>query len=169
VFAFAAIVGHPQAAAFDYVPLLFIAYVIYAIVSSLAKAAKQAQKAQQTQQQSMSAASVPQSVAPAAPTMTADAVRAALARRAAAIVSRIAPSVGPSPARGLPDSAPASLGTASPLSTPSLTLIGDTPDAPPDLRSLLANLPPAAQAIVASAVIGPCAAHRGGGHIPEDW
>jgi hypothetical protein len=156
--------GHPQAAAFDFLPLLFVAYIVYAIISSLAKAAKQAQ-----QSASVSVLSEPQTAAAAAPAMTADAVRAALARRAAAIVSRIAPAAAP--VRGLPDTAPASLRLASPAgSTASLTLIGDVTDnAPSDLRSLLASLPPAAQAIVASAVIGPCAAHRGGGHIPEDW
>jgi hypothetical protein len=38
-----------------------------------------------------------------------------------------------------------------------------------DLKALLASLPLAAQAVVAAAVVGPCAAHRGGGHQPEDW
>jgi hypothetical protein len=101
---------------------------------------------------------------------------AAAAARAQAAVAQISRSVQSfaRPATIVSASAPSTLanlgsrGDASPLqSPPDLSLLF----APSrmDLSTLLASLPPAAQAIVASAVIGPCAAHRGGGHNPEDW
>jgi hypothetical protein len=169
--AFAAIPS-TQAAAFDYVPLLFVAYVIYAIVSGLVKAARQAQR-------------VLSQPAPAGQSLTAgqpvtvDQVRATLALRRAATARVQQPAAAPaSPVVVRLSSQPSALafpaGAATnaqmdalaPMSySNSLGIISGSMD----ISALLASLPPAAQAIVASAVIGPCAAHRGGGHIPEDW
>ena len=168
----------PIMAAIDYIPLLFLIYVIFAVFSSLVKAARQAVRP---------SANAPVSTAPspgtpaAQPAVTADQIRAALERRLAAAAARAsaaqaqaqaapaaivqtiqAPQTASAPMPPLPDAgAPA---------IPSLGVPADMMPAPAaNLASLLVSLPPAAQAMVASAVIGPCAAHRGGGHQPEDW
>ncbi len=163
--AFASI-AYTQAAAFDFVPLLFVAYVIYAIVSALVKAARQAQK------------TIAQAI-PDGQQVTTDQVRAALAlRRAVAARVQQPPPSSAAPVvvrlTSSPSSVAAQFGAATsaqmdalaPMSySDSLGIISGSMD----ISALLASLPPAAQAIVASAVIGPCAAHRGGGHNPEDW
>ena len=168
MFVFAAI-PQVQAAAFDFVPLLFVAYVIYAIVSALVKAARQAQT------------TVTQA-APQAQQMTADQVRATLALRRAA-AARVRPPAPPAVAPAAPvvvrlSSQPSALtfpaGAATNAQMDALAPMSYSDSlgnisGSMDLSALLTSLPPAAQAIVASAVIGQCAAHRGGGHNPEDW
>jgi len=158
------------------IPVLFVIYVIYAIFSSMTKAIKQAAQAQQT---------VSDDAAPAQPQMTAADVRLALQRRLAAAAAARAQAAGAqaaasvlAPARPAPSIVPISASATLPgFSAPGDSLqMQSLPDgslalAPSgmNLTTLLASLPPAAQAVVASAVIGPCAAHRGGGHNPEDW
>ena len=158
-----------QAADVNFVPLLFVAYIVYAIIASLVKAAKQVAQASTAATSTTQAVPVPQ--------VTAEQVRAALARRvmaaAAARSGELSPptpvvqrmtspvvvtSVGSPPASSVGDLLPA-------LTAPDVGQLG----APADFAALMASLPPAAQAVVAAAVIGPCAAHRGGGHNPEDW
>lgn len=165
-----AIVASVRAADFNLVPILFAAYVIYAIFVSLGKAAKQARQAQQPQSVA--------STAPPAPVMTADDVRAALGRRVTAIVQQAASAratvrtvsasaLAPPPARvSLDLTLPAPMAPQPPVGPVDITQTGAQAV---DLKALVAGLPPAASAIIASAVIGPCAAHRGGGHNPEDW
>lgn len=171
--AMATVATYPMAASFnDLIPLLFIAYVIFAIIASLAKAVKQARQA----------ATRGTDVTPA-PGMTADQVRSALAQRRAvlqATLQRVAtvPTQGPQPARpqtstiNLSAQAAQAFEDGSMGTTSVLTAVGDQPPGPSSAPTLVAafkSLPPAALAIVASAVIGPCAAHRGAGHQPEDW
>lgn len=159
----------------NFIPILFVIYVIYAIFSSMAKAIKQASQAQQDSSATDASAQ---------PQMSAADVRLALQRRLAAAAAaraqaaaaqtaqsaqapaRSAPVVPVSASSMLPDlgSPGDALQTQSPTDA---SLIFVRPAM--DLSTLLANLPLAAQAIVAGAVIGPCAAHRGGGHTPEDW
>jgi len=168
MFSFA--IAHTQAASFDdFVPILFVIYVIYAIVSAAVKGAKQVRQA----------VSEAASTAPApGQQVNADQVRAALARRLAAVKLPPLPSSQPTPVVVRLSSQPSALafpvGAATnaqmdamaPMSySDPLGVISGSMD----IAALLASLPPAAQAIVASAVIGPCAAHRGGGHVTEDW
>jgi len=159
----------------NFIPFLFILYVLYAIFSSVSKAIKQAAQAQN---------SAGSSDTSTAPQMTAADVRLALQRRltaaaaarAQAAAAQTTPSVQPM-ARPAPivsvSASSTSAGLASAADGSQLQALPDIPlltaSSPMDLSTLLASLPPAAQAIVASAVIGPCAAHRGGGHNPEDW
>jgi hypothetical protein len=120
--------------------------------------------------------------APAPQGMTAEQVRAALARRrlaqtvAAAAAARTAASA-PAPPTAPSFAAPVqlqqtydsggSLGSSQTASGPA-DLLG-TSTSTLSWPSLLKSLPPAAVAMLATAVIGPCAAHRGSGHQPEDW
>lgn len=160
----------------NFIPFLFIIYVLYAIFSSMAKAIKQAASAQQQAASTTDTATQPQ--------MTAADVRLALQRRltaaaaaraqaAAAQAGPIVQSVGrPAPVVPVPSSSTLSdLGLAPIASQTPSAADASLVIAPSgkDLSTLLASLPLAAQAIVASSVIGPCAAHRGGGHNPEDW
>lgn len=167
----------------DYLPILFVIYVIFAIISQIGKAARQAAQAQK--------AAASQAPASDQPQMTAADVRLALQRRlAAAAAARAQTSQAPAqaapravtmPAASRITSTPAA-SSALPSALADLSSPGDMlqaqalPDSTlpgfqpsMDLSSLLASLPLAAQAVVASAVIGPCASHRGGGHDPEDW
>lgn len=158
---------------FSFVPLIFIAYVVYTIIASLVKAARQAQQAQGDGSQP----------GPVAPGMTADQVRGALIQRLASLSAaqqrRVPVSAAPVSA---PPPAPVATQTQANDRAPSfddsslqgglqlLSAPGDAPaQAAGDLASRFAALPAAAQAVVASAIIGPCAAHRGAGHQPEDW
>ena len=160
----------------NFVPILFIIYVIYAIFSSMAKAIKQAAQAQQQAASTADTSAQPQ--------MSAADVRLALQRRLAAAAAARAQAAAQTtqsaqaPARPAPVVVPASASPMLPdfgspgdslqvqsLTDASLMLVRPAMD----LSTLLANLPLAAQAIVAGAVIGPCAAHRGAGHTPEDW
>jgi len=161
-----ATIAHTQAASFDFLPLLFVVYVIYAIVTALIKGAKQVRQA-------VSQATLP------APEVAADQVRATLARRLAAV--RLPP-VPATPAAApvvvrlssQPSALAFPVGAATNAQMDALApmsysdALGNISGSM-DISALLKSLPPAAQAIVASAVIGPCAAHRGGGHNPEDW
>jgi len=158
----------------NFIPFLFILYVLYAIFSSVSKAIKQAAQAQK------SAGSSDMSIEPQ---MTAADVRLALQRRlTAAAAARAQAAVAQTTQSAQPFARPASIVSVSASSSANLASGGDssqlqalpdipllTESSPMGLSTLLASLPPAAQAIVASAVIGPCAAHRGGGHNPEDW
>ena len=169
-----------QEAAFDFVPLLFIAYVVYAIISSLVKAAKQATQANPPATSTTMSSATAVGTGNAAPQMTAVQVRAALTRRMTAASARAAAAVAtaaPVAARSAPSIVITSqgfvpivdegvAGALQPLLSPSDAVASLTPT---DFATLFATLPPAAQAVVASAVIGPCAAHRGSGHNPEDW
>jgi hypothetical protein len=159
----------------DFIPFLFIIYVIYAIFSSMTKAMKQAANAQQAAS-TTDTSSQPQMSATDVRLALQRRLTAAAAARAQAATAQAAPSTQ-SIARSAPvvavsaSSTPASLGYGADASQ-----IQSLPDsslmiAPSgaNLSTLLASLPLAAQAVVASAVIGPCAAHRGGGHNPEDW
>ena len=158
----------------NFIPFLFILYVLYAIFSSVSKAIKQAAQAQ--------AAS--SSDASTQPQMTAADVRLALQRRlTVAAAARAQAAVAQTTQSVQTFARPASIVSVSASSTPAnvgSATVASQMQSPPDLSllfaptrvnlsTLLASLPPAAQAIVASAVIGPCAAHRGGGHNPEDW
>lgn len=163
-------------------PLLFVIYVIYSIVSQIAKAARQQQAARNASQ------AAPAAPADAPPGQTyEDRLRALQAeRRAAATALQAATQAQrartvPASVAAVPAMAPArvtspvtaSLAPPARLTTPDpfaapLAMMSDSTSGP-DLTALLTSLPPAAQAIVAGVVIGPCAAHRGGGHIPEDW
>jgi hypothetical protein len=156
---------------FNFVPVVFIAYVVYTIISSLIKAARQAQQAQSPTAQSE----------PVAAGMTADQVRGALVRRLAALSASqqqraAVPSISTSPPpvpTGIRanDRAPSFDDSAMQGGLQLLTAPGDPSgqSGGGDLASKFAGLPAAAQAVVASAIIGPCAAHRGAGHQPEDW
>jgi hypothetical protein len=170
-------------AAIDFVPLLIIAYVVYAIIASLIRVGRQAR----TQAQGQPQPQVP--VGPGATpaqTFTADQVRAALAKRRAALQAAPPPKpVASRPLQAAP--VPAVATGISALSPPApvpsadamqtlqlLTAPGDAAmtlsgTGAVDLRTAMAGIPPAALAIIASAIIGPCAAHRGAGHQPEDW
>jgi|SRR5690348_1691841 len=158
----------------NFIPFLFILYVIYAIVSSMAKAIKQAAQAQQA---------TSTTDAPSQPQMTAADVRLALQRRLAAaaaaraqatVAAQPAPAPARPPALVVPVSASSTLpdfgmpGDALQIQSPPDAVMSFAPSGI-DLTTLLASLPLAAKAVVASAVIGPCASHRGGGHDPEDW
>jgi len=177
--ALAAQAGHGpalRAAALDFVPLLFILYVVYAIVSSLFKMGKQAMQSVKTAPPVDDASQPPiqadarlvlQRRLAAAAAARAEAARAASAARVQAAVggANAAPPVSalasrPPPLPAMPDTLQAQVGYDSVSSAASGTL---------DLASLMASLPLAARAVLASAVIGPCAAHRGVGHEPEDW
>jgi hypothetical protein len=167
-----------RAADFDIVPWLIAAYVVFGLISALVRLIRQAGKAQSGGQQPSAGQAT---AAPAPQGMTAEQVRAALARRrlaqtvAAAAVRISAPA--PAPA------APPTFDTTVQLQ-PSYDAGGSqgssqTGSGQADAHggstgamswpSLLKSLPPAAVAILATAVIGPCAAHRGAGHQPEDW
>jgi len=159
----------------NFIPFLFVLYVIYAIFSSVSKAVKQAAQAQNSAGSSDTSTE---------PQMTAADVRLALQRRlTAAAAARAQAAVAQTSQSVQTLARPASIVSVSASST-SATLgsagAASQMQSPADLSllfaptrvnlsTLLASLPPAAQAIVASAVIGPCAAHRGGGHNPEDW
>jgi hypothetical protein len=173
----------PMQASINLVPLLFLAYVAYAIITAIAKASRAAQ-AQRTAQQAPA-----QSIQPSV-----DQVRAALAQRAqrlataqaaaraasraAAVQTQAAPppppaSLTPTLRAPTPDATAAAAWDMSvmPLMTDAYATIGAAPTSAPkavDLASVL-GLQPAALAIVARAVIGPCAARSGMGHNPEDW
>lgn len=159
----------------NFIPILFVIYVIYAIFSSMAKAIKQAAQAQEA------ASATDTSVQPQ---LSAADVRLALQRRLAAAAAARAQAAAAQTAQSaaplsrtpavVPIPAPSTLtdfGTAGDAlqvqSLPDGPLLTARPSV--NLSMLLASLPLAAQAVVASAVIGPCAAHRGGGHDPEDW
>ena len=159
----------------NFIPFLFVIYVIYAIFSSVSKAIKQAAQAQQAASASDTST---------APQMTAADVRLALQRRLTAAAEARAQAAAAQVAQSAqPVARPSPIVSASASS--SFANLGSSSDpsqmqSPPDLSllfapshvnlaTLFASLPPAAQAVVASAVIGPCAAHRGGGHTPEDW
>ncbi|HET9342168.1 MAG TPA: hypothetical protein VFO25_04575 [Candidatus Eremiobacteraceae bacterium] len=159
----------------NFIPFLFILYVIYAIFTSVSKAIRQAAQSQQAASSSDTSTALQ---------MTAADVRLALQRRLTAAAAARAQATAVQAAQSAqPVARPAPIVSISASST--LANLGSGGDAsqmqsPPDLSllfapthvnlsTLLASLPPAAQAIVASAVIGPCAAHRGGGHTPEDW
>ena len=160
----------------DFIPFLFIIYVIYAIFSSMAKAVKQAAKVQQAASTTDTSSQQP---------LTAADVRLALQRRltaaaaarsqaAAAQAAANAPSVAlsvPAVAAVSASSTQPDFGAAAGAQQMQIASDGSMTLAPSGMNfsTLLATLPAAAQAIVASAVIGPCAAHRGGGHNPEDW
>jgi hypothetical protein len=156
---------------FNFVPVVFIAYVVYTIIASLIKAARQAQQAQIPAAQGD----------PVAAGMTADQVRGALVRRLAALSASqqqrsAVPSISAAPpvpiGTGIRanDRAPSFDDSAMQGGLQLLTAPGDPSGQPGgDLASKFAALPAAAQAMVASAIIGPCAAHRGAGHQPEDW
>lgn len=159
----------------NFIPFLFVIYVLWAIFSSMSKAIKQAAQA------AKAAASSDTSTEPQ---MTAADVRLALQRRLTAAaaaraqaaaaqaapisqpVARPAPVVAVSASAPMPDIGLASAAPQTLSPADASLMIAPTGM---DLSTLLATLPLAAQAIVASAVIGPCAAHRGGGHNPEDW
>jgi len=170
----------------NFIPFLFVIYVIYAIFSSMAKAIKQAAQAQQAAQTQAPSATD----ASGQPQLSAADVRLALQRRLAAAAAARAQAAAAqtaaaqavqsaqAAARPAPVIVPVSMSATLPdfgspgdaLQIQSLTDASLMPARPAmNLSSLLASLPLAAQAIVAGAVIGPCAAHRGGGHIPEDW
>lgn len=171
----AALGGNVIAADFPLIPLLIVAYVIWTVIASLAKTARQAGQRATTLAGPASS--------PPAPAMTADQVRAALARRRAALLAAQQQSTPPSPVRQatppavsaalppLPDVAP----LPDMLAPAAMDVLPNPVDAMTSstggLRIAIARLalPAAALAVIASAVIGPCAAHRGGGHQPEDW
>ena len=166
----------PIIAAIDFVPLLFLIYVIFAVISSLVKAARQAVRPPAN----TPASSTPSpGVAAGQPAFTADQVRAALERRLAAAAARASAAqaqAGPAPivqTIQAPQAVSAPMPPLPDAGAPGMPLMSVPADLLPppkaNLASLLVSLPPAAQAVVASAVIGPCAAHRGGGHQPEDW
>ncbi len=159
-------------AAIDFVPLLFLVYVVIVIFSSLVKAARQIAKGAT----SAGSLQAPQPGTPAQPLFTADQVRAVLERRVAAAAAARAAAMNtqPTPAPVIQPVQPAvsalpAATAASPFDMTTFTLPGESAAPPVDLTTLLQGLPLAAQAVVAAAVIGPCAAHRGGGHNPEDW
>jgi hypothetical protein len=172
---------HPLQADVNFIPILFAAYVVYAIIASLIKAARQSQ----------AAATDATAAAPVGQGMTADDVRAALAKRRAALTAALqrqaaaeqaaamkAPRI-PQPVTLAPAAAkavgPASI--VSDLDTGAMQVLTPMSEAAAfgaasfDLKfdRYVASMPFGVQAIVASAVIGPCAAHRGAGHQPEDW
>ena len=166
----------PVFAAIDLIPLLFLAYVVIAVFTSLARAARQAAA------RSSGSEPPPAPGTAAQAQINADQIRAALERRLAAAAARAAAAQAPAaqPMTMTPTPIVQTIQAAPPASALAPALFAAPPAllsvplepataAPADLKTLLTSLPPAAQAIVASAVIGPCAAHRGGGHQPEDW
>jgi hypothetical protein len=181
----------PMQASISIVPLLFLAYVAYAIFTAIAKASRAARQAQSAQQQS-------QQQPPAASTMDAQQMRSVLVQRAQALAAQqaaaraaaraaaqtavrpqpppqpspqVSVSLQPQPLAPTPEAATAWDLSVMPLMTDPYATIGAAPvrsSQSVDFASAL-SLPPAALAIVARAVIGPCAAHTGAGHNPEDW
>jgi len=163
-------------ASFDLVPVLIAAYVLYAVISGIARTAKRANAQRQAP-----AATI---AAPATAAMTAQQVRATLAQRLAAQLAaqqravelaQAQRSAAPAAASASPTaSASVPIASAMPtdytLAMPMLSVNMEAPASTQSADFLSAlNLPPAALAIVARAVIGPCAAHAGAGHTPEDW
>lgn len=177
----------------SFLPVLFIIYVVYAIFSSIAKVARQAAQAQKAANAPSTAQ--PDQAQPTLADVRAALERrmaAVAAARAQAVQASQAAPVAQSVPAGRPGlvaprpvampQPPAVVSVSSSAAMPMLATPGDMfqPQALADtaigaapagvsLTSLLASLPLAAQAVVASSVIGPCASHRGGGHDPEDW
>jgi hypothetical protein len=146
----------------DVVPILIVGYVLFGIISAFVRLIRQAGKANQAQPAA--------AAAPSSPGLTADQVRANLARRRiaqgrAAAAAPAVPAVVAAPPPRIYDVTASSM---DPLSISSVGLLsGPAPDI--SLVKLWTTLPPAAVAVLASAIIGPCAARRGSGHQPEDW
>jgi hypothetical protein len=153
-------------ASFDLVPVLIAAYVLYAVISGIARTVRRANAPRQT----------PSSTAPATAPMTVQQARATLAQRLGAQLAAQQRAIDAAQAQRSAPSAAASVPIAPAMPTdlsmgmPTLTvdLPAQASTQSTDFRSTL-QLPPAALAIVARVVIGPCAAHAGAGHNPEDW
>jgi hypothetical protein len=149
----------------DVVPILIVGYVLFGIISAFVRLIRQAGKANQAQPAA--------AAAPPSPGLTADQVRANLARRRiaqarAAAAAPAVPAVVAAPPAPPPRIYDVTASSMDPLSISSVGLLsGPAPDI--SLVKLWTTLPPAAVAVLASAIIGPCAARRGSGHQPEDW
>lgn len=165
------------------VPILIALYVIFGLVSTFVRGLRQSRAAQANREATTSnapATAAPltqpqrQPSSPPQGMAAMEEVRAALARRRAAQARAGAVAVAaPVTVTQAPPPVSVALAPTDDLqiaTLPPMPAFDAHPAAPPpNLSALWSALPGAGIAVVASAIIGPCAAHRGGGHQPEDW